>query len=333
VPSYSDIKFRGKLMSYAIGVDIGGTKIAAGVVDARGQVVEKLRVETPVAVHETVQAIIELIRQFDTRYEVEAVGLGAPGFVDHTTGVLHIAPNTEWRNVPLAQLVGRAVDVATFLENDANAAAWGEYIAGAARGISDVMLVTVGTGVGGGIVSEHRLVRGGFGYAAEVGHLKVKSNGRQCGCGQRGCWETYASGSTLTRQAQDLVRKGRPGMLTDLAEGDPKRVTGPLIEQAIRAGDSDAAKLLMSLASWLGLGMASISAVLDPKLFVLGGGLSSLGDVLLPHIRVAYSANLSAAYRRPHADIKIAELGNDAGIVGAASLGRLRVGVEQPIDV
>ena len=210
------------------------------------------------------------------------------------------------------------------MENDANAAAWGEFAFGAAADADDLLLVTVGTGVGGGIVLDGRLHRGTFGIAAEIGHLRVVREGRPCPCGNRGCWEQYASGSALVRDAQEAAALEAPGgcALVERAGGDPEAITGPMITTAAQEGDSFAIERLGVLGMWLGEGIASLAAVLDPGVVVIGGGVSAAGDLLLDPIREHFRANLTGRSHRPELAIRAATLGNDAGLIGAADLAR-----------
>ncbi len=210
------------------------------------------------------------------------------------------------------------------VENDANAAAWGEFRFGAGRHVDDMVLVTMGTGLGGGIVIDGQLLRGGFGMAAEIGHLRVVPDGRRCGCGNRGCWEQYASGNALASQARELAGSGAvtAHRLLALAGGHVDRITGQLVTGAANEGDPAAIELLEELGRWLGEGIASLAAVLDPELVVIGGGASQAGDLLLEPIRTAFAHHLTARGHRPLARIVLAELGNDAGLVGAADLAR-----------
>jgi len=308
-----------------IGVDVGGTKIAAGVVDPEGKLIEKVRVETPAATAQAVEAgIVAAVRQLLERHLVASVGLAVAGFVDEQRSVLRFAPNLPMVERPLREIVGGAVGLPVVVENDANAAAWGEYRFGGGRGNHDVVLITVGTGLGGGVVLKGHLLRGAFGSAGEFGHVRMVPGGLPCGCGNHGCWEQYTSGSALIREARFLART-RPedaGRLLELAGGDPEEVTGPMITSAARAGDATSLALLADVGRWLGEGIADLANVLDPAAVVVGGGVSDAGDLLLGPARTAYEAMLSAGAHRPHLQIVAAELGNDAGLLGAADLAR-----------
>jgi glucokinase len=309
-----------------IGVDVGGTKIAAGVVDESGTILAEVRLPTPASDQAAVEAgICSAIEQLAARHPVRAVGLAVAGYVDAARTMLRFAPNMAMAERPLRDLVGGRVGLPVVVENDANAAAWGEYRFGGGRGAADVIMITVGTGLGGGIVLDGRLIRGAFGGAGEFGHVRVVPAGRHCGCGQNGCWEQYASGTALVRHGRE-VAVARPeyvARLLELAGGDAMRLRGSMITKAAVEGDPAACELLAELGRWLGEGIADLADVLDPAAVVVGGGVSAAGDLLLEPARRAYLSALSAAEHRPHLRIVAAELGNEAGLVGAADLARV----------
>jgi glucokinase len=312
-------------MSLTIGVDIGGTKVAAGVVDEHGKIIERVRRPTPSASPErTEQAIAGAITDLLGRHQVTAVGLGAAGFIDETGGTVRFAPNLAWRDEPLRQRVEDLVGLPVVVENDANASAWAEVRFGAARGHEHVMFVAVGTGIGAGIVQGGRLYRGRWGMAGEPGHVRVVPEGRLCGCGNRGCWEQYASGSALVAEARDYARRspGAAVRLLQLAGGTPEGITGAKVTQAAREGDPGAIRCFAIVGGWLGQGLADLAAILDPGCFVIGGGVSDAGDLLIGPARAAFSRSLTGSAYRDQALIKLAELGADAGLVGAADLAR-----------
>jgi glucokinase len=317
-------------MTLTIGVDIGGTKIAAGLVDEAGHVVRRGRRETP-ALSSTavVAAIVEVIGELAGSAEAAAggvagVGLGAAGFVDESRRVVRFASNLDWREEPLAATVSEAVDLPVVVENDANAAAWGEFRFGAGAEARSLVAVTVGTGVGGGLVLDGGLVRGAHGMAAEIGHMTQVPGGRACGCGRHGCWEQYASGNALLREARGLAaeRRSEAGTLLALGDGTPEGVVGRHVTEAARRDDPVALEAFARVGAALGTGIADLVALLDPELVVLGGGVSEAGDLLLAPTRSAFEESLVARAHRPLADIVLATLGNDAGLVGVADLAR-----------
>ncbi len=227
-------------MTLACGIDVGGTKIAGGVIDEDGNVLEELRVERPATDSEAIEeAIAGLVAQLGARHEIGAVGVGAAGYVDKSRSVVMFAPNIAWRDVNLKAELEERVQLPVVVENDANAAAWGEFSYGAGADVDDLLLVTVGTGVGGGLVLDGELYRGAFGVGAEIGHMRVVPDGILCGCGNHGCFEQYACGSALVREARAAAAGGSllaRGLL-DRAGGDPGKITGPLITEAARDGD------------------------------------------------------------------------------------------------
>jgi glucokinase len=312
-------------MSLTVGVDVGGTKVAAGVVDEDGTLlVKRRRSSAAQETGATERVIAELVSELAQAYPVEAVGVGAPGLVDETRSVVRFAPNLAWHDLPLAAQLTGLTGLPVVVENDANAAAWAEYRFGAARGLEEVVVVTVGTGIGGGLVLGGRLHRGRFGLAGEIGHLVLESGGRSCACGRRGCWEQYASGNALLREARTRAAEDRDGarLLLSLGDGTPEGVSGKDISRAAEGGDPVALASFSEIGRWLGRGMAELSAVLDPGCFVVGGGVSEAGELLLGPARDAYRTYLVGAGIRPFPEIVAAELGNDAGLVGAADLAR-----------
>lgn len=316
-------------MSLALGLDIGGTKISAALVDVDGRIVARAHGATPASdTAAIVAAAGEMIRELTAKEPVSAVGVASAAFVDAQSSRVLFAPNLAWRDTPLKELLEEVAGVPVLIENDANAAAWGEYCFGSARGVAHMVFITVGTGVGGGVVCDGRLLRGAFGVAAELGHVRVVPNGVRCGCGNRGCWEQYASGTALVREARDLVASGSPlaKALYDSCAGDPSALTGPDVTALATDGDPASIELIADLGRWLGEGAASIAAVLDPEIIVIGGGVAAAGPLLLEPAQAAFQRNLTGRGYRPQASWALATMGNDAGMIGAAALARTRAG-------
>jgi len=310
-----------------IGVDVGGTKVAAGLVDEKGVIVRRTRRPTPSASPDDVEDVIAAcVAELAEGVAVEAVGIGAAGFVTADRSTVLVAPNLSWRDEPLRDAVSERVGLPCVVENDANAAAWGEYRFGAGRGQDFLVVVTVGTGIGGGVVLDGVLQRGRHGIGAEVGHMQVVRGGRRCGCGQDGCWEQYCSGRALLHEAREIagVRRDYGRRLLELGGGRIEGIEAVEVTQAAREGDPAAIECFEVVGGWLGQGMADLAAVLDPGAFVLGGGVSDAGELLLDPVRRTFAARLTGAGNRPVAEVLLAELGNDAGIVGAADLARDR---------
>ncbi len=303
----------------AVGVDIGGTKIAAGVVDDRGVIIAEDVRPTPAA-DAIISTVAVLVEELGRQHDVQAVGIGAAGFVDADRSTMLFSPNIDWVDEPLGQRVSAATSLPVVVENDANAAAWGEFVFGVGADVHNLVLITVGTGIGGGLVHDDNLYRGGFGVAAEIGHMRVVRDGLVCGCGQRGCFEQYASGVALVRNAGQRVGAGDATALTDHMSNGV--VDGSVITELAQQGDLLCIELLADLGTWLGEGLASLAAILDPAVVAIGGGVASAGPLVLEPTRAAFELHLPAGAHRPHPELRLATLGNLAGIIGAADLAR-----------
>ncbi|MCS0497964.1 ROK family glucokinase [Protaetiibacter mangrovi] len=310
---------------HAIGIDIGGTKIAGGLVAEDGAIIRQERRPTPAGDGGAIiQAVVEVVESLRSSEQVSAVGVAAPGFIDAAQSTVYYTPNIPWRSEPLrADLSARLPGLDITIDNDANAAGWAEYRFGAGRGYRDMTLLTIGTGVGGAIVADGRLLRGGFGAAAEIGHMRVVPGGLPCGCGQRGCIEQYGSGRALLRFAGEIADQRGIGQALAAAREEHGELDGHLVYDLIVAEDPGALYALRELGGWLGQAAASLSAVLDPEVFVFGGGVAAAGELLLEPIREAYLAHLPARGFHPEPTFATAELVNDAGVVGAADIARL----------
>lgn len=314
-------------MTLTLGVDVGGTKVAAGVVDAGGRILAKTRRPTPSTDPvQTADAIASAASGLAQEHDIGAVGVGAAGFVDADRSVVLFAPNLSWRNEPLQQELQRRIGLPVVVENDANAMGWAESEFGAGRGENFLVCLTLGTGIGSGIVLDGKLFRGRWGVGGELGHIRVVPGGRRCGCGNRGCWEQYASGHALVAEARELARAS-PAVARRLGQADGREegdLTGPEITRAALDGDSWALECFRTVGGWLGSGLADVAAAFDPGRYVIGGGLADAGDVLLEPAREAFEETLTGRGHRPIADLRPAELGPDAGLVGAADLARRR---------
>lgn len=315
-------------MTLAVGVDIGGTKVAAGVVDEAGRLLACVRRPTPSDdAARVTEVIVDAVAELRSAYDVAAVGVGAAGWVDASRSRVLFAPNVAWRDTPLRDDIASQVGLPVVIENDANAAAWGEYRFGAGGQERHLVVLTVGTGIGAGLVLDGRLYRGGFGLAGEPGHMRVVADGRPCRCGNRGCWEQYCSGTALVRAARDLAGR-RPADAARMLElaGTVEAIDGPVVTTAAKAGDPAAIECFDEIGRWLGQGIADLAAVLDPARFVIGGGVADAGDLLLRPARDAYVAGLTGRGHRPFADVVLATLGGEAGVIGAADLARTPAG-------
>jgi glucokinase len=300
----------------AAGIDIGGTKIAAGVVTAAGRILDRTRLPTPPDDESaTLAALFEVVDVLRARDPaVAAIGLGAAGLVEWPHGNARWAPHNSYRRLELRRLLHERTGLPTIVDNDANVAAWAEARFGAGAGSDDLVLVTVGTGIGGGLVLDGHLYHGEHGFAGELGHLIVDPTGDLCACGNHGCLEAMASGSTLGRLGREVATlAGRPGL-----------VTGEVVFAAAAEGDTTARAVFDRVGYWLGVGIASLVTIFDPDLVVVGGGVAATGDLLLTPARAGFERYVHARAHRDLPPVVPARLGADAGLVGAATLALAR---------
>ncbi len=308
------------------GIDIGGTKVLGVALSADDQVVAETRVPTPKGTREigganVADAVAAVVTQLDGMLGTTdtPVGVGAPGMVDRR-GHLCFAPNLpQAHGVDWTELIGRRLlGHRILIENDANFAVLAESRLGAARGYHHVVLVTLGTGIGGGLVVDGHVQVGAAGFAGEIGHMVVDPAGPACPCGRNGCWERFASGAGLGMLARQAALAGRLSAVVALAGGDPESVRGEDVSAAADAGDPAAQQVIRDVGSWVGFGLANLACVTDPECFVLGGGLVQTGDLLFEAARSAFAAQVEGAGRRPPIAIVPAAFGERAGAVGAA---------------
>lgn len=306
---------------HTIGVDVGGTSVRAGVVDAGGAVLDIARAPTPAAEDALECAITGMVGELTGRQQVDAVGLAVAGFVANDRRTVMFAPHLAWRGAPVADRLASRLGLPVVLEHDANAAAVAEHRFGAARGAPVTVLLTIGTGIGGALLNSGRLFRGGHGVAPELGHLRLVPGGRACSCGKFGCWERYCSGTALSATAVRLLAsEASPSSVLGRYATDPRAITGRRVAAAATDGDPVALAAMAELARWLGEGLALVADVYDPDMVVIGGGVSKSAPLFLDDAREHYASLLTGAGHRPLACIRTAQLGDDAGIVGAASL-------------
>jgi glucokinase len=323
----------------SFGIDIGGTKVLGVALGPLDALVAEARVPTPAApAHhdvggaggdtgaEVADAIADVVAQLDAAVpgdDAPAIGVGAPGMLDRE-GRLRFAPNlpqahgVNWKVLIGERLPGRRIVV----ENDANLAVLAEHRLGAARGYQHVVMVTLGTGIGGGLIVDGRVQVGGHGFAGEIGHMVVDPAGPPCPCGRRGCWERFASGGGLGLMAREAALAGRLPEVVALAGGDPEGVRGEDVTAAAVAGDPDARRVIEQVGWWVGFGLANLACVLDPECFVLGGGLVGAGDLLIDSARRAFDELVEGGATRPATAIVTAAFGERAGAVGAALAAR-----------
>ncbi len=315
-----------------IGIDLGGTKTSTALVDCSGRIIAHDYQKTRVA--EGQEAVIGsmldgarrvMAQAGVTRAQVAAAGIGAPGPLEIETGVVVAPPNLpDWERVPLKQLVEDGLGITAFIENDANAAALGEYRFGAGRGTRHMIYVTVSTGIGGGLILDGRLYHGASGMAGEVGHTTLVPYGPLCGCGNRGCLEALASGTSIARRARERIARGVPTLMADLAGGDLERITAKLVAEAADRGDTEAQDILAEAMDYLGIGMANLVNLFNPQVIVIGGGLTNIGEALFEPVRRAIDRH---AFPAPAQAVRVvrAELGDDVGVLGAAAVALAQV--------
>jgi glucokinase len=304
----------------AIGLDVGGTKVLGVALGgtAPGVVVAEERVATPDGGEGLVSTLLELAGSLTP--DPVPIGVGVPGLVDRS-GTLHMGPHLRrLQDVPLARLLAERCGRPVAVDNDANCHALAEGTAGAAAGAEEALVVTLGTGIGAGIITGGRVLHGANGFAGEPGHMVVDPNGPPCPCGKRGCWERFASGTGLGRLARDAAHGGRLDAAVALAGGDPEAVRGEHVTAAARAGDAESLVVVGELAHWIALGLANLVNVLDPAVIVIGGGLVEAADLLLPEVRTRFGALVMAGDQRPEIPILPAALGERAGAIGAGLL-------------
>ena len=300
----------------SVGIDIGGTKILGALVDEHGQILYETKVPSPAQDPDLmVTTVVNVIKDVmaNATSEVVGVGVAAAGFIDASQSIILYSPNLNWRNEPFRDRLQVHLDVPLVIENDANAAGWAEYKFGAGRGTKD----------GGAVVADYKLRRGGFGIAGELGHVRVIQDGKQCGCGRKGCVEQYSSGTAVLKAAKKLAASAGPaGQRLRELKAEVGELTGAQVYQALLEGDAGVYSIFREAGRYLGQAMATMTAVLDPQVYVIGGGLSEAGEMILEPIRESFLQDLPARGFRPEAKIVTAEFTNQAGVIGAADLAR-----------
>jgi glucokinase len=309
-----------------LGIDLGGTKILTAVATPRGKMLSRDHSITPAqGGHEAViQSILEsahrALEQANLAVSaLAAIGIGVAGISNPDTGILFTSPNLPgWRDVPLRDILQEKLGRRAFLINDANAAALGELYFGAARGARNFIYITISTGIGGGIVIDGKIYGGAIGVAGEVGHMTIDDDGPICNCGNRGCWETLASGTALAREARHRIKEGVRTSILEYAEGDVEKVTAQVIHKAAEQGDNLAKELIARTGYYVGVGLANLINIFNPELIVVGGGLSNIGDMLL---EPAFEVAGERAYKEAFQTVRFAsaELGRNSGVLGAAA--------------
>ena len=308
-----------------VGIDVGGTSVRAGVVDRTGAVLDSVSAPTPRSARALEDVLVDCVGELAARHEVAAVGLAVAGFVTRGRQKVRFAPHLAWRDAAVARTLSDRLGRPVVVEHDANAAAWAERRFGAAAGGRVVVFLSLGTGIGAGLLIGGELFRGAYGTAPELGHVRVVPDGRACPCGGRGCLERYCSGTALAATALELLGAGpaaRGSVLAAEAARDPGSLTGRRVSNAARDGDPVALAAVADLAQWLGRGFALVADVFDPDLIVVGGGVGESAPLFLDAARERYAEVLTGAGHRPLARIRTAQLGEGAGLVGAGDLAR-----------
>ena len=305
-------------MRYAIGIDIGGTKARGALVDEQGQI--RLSVQRPTDPESGSDEVPEVIRELleTSPAPVAAIGVAIAAWVEHPSGRIAFAPNLSFTNADLERTIASGFGIPVLVENDANCAAWAEHLFGAGRGTRDMLMVTVGTGIGGGIIAGGRIYRGSRGFAGEFGHMPISIGGPQCACGNLGCLEAWASGSALGRMAREQAAGHQDSEVLRLVGGMPENITGATVGAAADLHDEFALQLLTELGVRLGVGLAGLAKAFDAEMIVVGGGVSEEGERLLEPARAELSSRFKDQVAPPI--LISAALGNDAGVVGAAHL-------------
>lgn len=319
-----------KYLKYYVGIDLGGTNIKAGLVDQDGRVLSKLSIPTEasggpdVVIERMCRAGQEAIDKAQiTKEHIRAIGIGAPGSLDHKSGVILEPPNLPgWHNVPVRDRIFDHFKIPATLENDGNAAGWGEFWVGAGKNADSLVIFTLGTGIGGGIVYDGKFVRGHFDNGAEIGHMIVEPGGRPCGCGQRGCFESNASASHIAKIALEAIEAGAESSMKQIIDQDGE-ITSELILKHKLQGDKLAGEIWNDTCRYIAIASINMAHIMNTELIVLAGGMIYAGEHLLEPVREFYEQLRGPVFGQTYARIVLAELGNDAGFIGAAGAANL----------
>lgn len=315
-------------MKYYAGIDLGGTNIVAGVVDEEYNIVAKASTKTncPRPEKEIADDMAKMVYQAVknaglTIDDIEWVGIGTPGIANSATGIIERANNLGFENTPMVKYISESIDKPVFIENDANAAAYGEYVAGAAKGAKNAVCITLGTGVGGGIIIDGRIYAGSNFAGAEIGHTVIEVDGAQCTCGRKGCFEAYSSATGLIRMTKEAIEMFPDCEMAKMAE-EKGKVTARTSFDAMRAGDKNAKDVVDKYIKYLAAGITNTINIFQPDVLCIGGGVCNEGDPLLLPVKALVEKEDFASNSAKRTEIVIAKLGNDAGIIGAAFLGK-----------
>lgn len=316
-----------KNMKYYIGIDIGGTSVKSGVLDENGKILLTKKCPTRMGADLVIADIIDLIDALlsGSGKKIEGIGIGCPGLINSENGEVVYSNNLYWKNVPLKQKLEKATNLPVFITNDANAAALGEYFCGAGKKYKSMVLITLGTGVGAGIVMNGKLFEGNLGAGVELGHEVIKVGGEKCTCGRRGCFEAYASATALIRFAKQAMKKDKNSLLWKLCGGNDEKVDGLIIFEALKKQDKTAAKVVKKYVYYLSEGLVNVINAFHPEAVVLGGGICGAGDAFLKPLKRRVNKYIYGGTEFAPVELVVAELGNDAGLCGAAKLAIERI--------
>ena len=310
---------------YSIGIDLGGTNICVGLVDEDGNIISKLKTptinerESELIMDDMISMCIKIIEDNNlTKKDIRCIGVGCPGNIDAKNGIIIYSCNLNFDNVAIAEKMETALEIPVYIENDANCAALGESLCGGGKGFPSSITITLGTGVGAGVIVDQKVYHGAFNGGTEIGHMVIVADGEECGCGNKGCWEAYASASALIRMARITAAKYPHSELFKLSSGDIRTIDAKMVFDAADLGDEYSEKLLENYYKYIAIGIANLVNIFEPHVIMIGGGVSAQGDRLINAVKenvkkLVYGGSLKTA-------ITTAKLGNDAGIVGAAML-------------
>lgn len=312
------------MSKYCVGVDLGGTNITIALVDLKGKIKNKVKISTQADKDAgfIIKTIIENIRVLvrDIRFShLIGIGIGAAGQIDHIRGVIQFSPNLRWRNVPIVKEIKKEFNVPVYIDNDANVACYGEFLFGAGRGAQNILCVTLGTGVGGGIIVDSKIYRGVGGAAGEIGHITVESKGRKCNCGNHGCMEAYVGAPHIRERCIEKIKSGRKSIITKIVEGSLSKITPKVLEEAAFYKDKLSQEIWQETGMYLGIGLASLINIFNPEKIIIGGGVANAGKLIAePMLKTIKERALAVSLK----NVKIvrAKLGEEAGVIGAAML-------------
>lgn len=315
---------------YYLGIDLGGTNIVAGLIDEDYKIIgkAKLKTNTPRPSEDIIDdmakaAEMAISEAGADKKDIAWVGIGTPGIVNKNKGIVEYSCNLGFDNVPMVKMIEDRLGLKCYIENDANAAAYGELIAGAGKGVSDFVAITLGTGVGGGVIANGKMINGLNCAGGELGHIVINMDGEECSCGRKGCWEAYASATALIRQTRSAMEKDKDSLMWGIADNDIGRVNGRTAFDAMRAGDKSGSEVVKKYIEYVGCGIANIINIFRPEVLCVGGGICNEKEYLMAPLREYVEKEAYGSNPANNTVLKVAELGGDAGLIGAAFLGRL----------